>query len=202
MVDEGWLFRVKLSLSVSLCFLLRWLVSPLLLPKCLAPKWVWDTGSRGWVESFPAYTCVHIHKLLAPRTTQNGLWVRKVWPENRLWPTWGFCPQSPAILVPGLPQASSVGTQTYSVPGPLLFPAFLDQKFFLLCNRNHYSEDTKDRKKGIWAQVDSHQVTLREFRFPILPSKAAGTLNPSSSCHPGSGMSLFPPWHFRRSDVV
>lgn len=54
-------------------------------------------------------------------------------------------------------------------------PLFLDLKFFLLCSRNYYSEDTKE--KGTWAQIDSSHMTAMSQRSI---GRAAGTFIPYS----------------------
>ena len=121
-------------------------------------------------------------KLLAPSIAQNRLWVRKLWPESRLWSIWGFGPQSPAILVPGLPQAASVGTQVYSVPGPLLphalvpplpCPAFLDQRLFLLCQEESRLRGYKRQEKRDLGPGRLPLVTLLQERA-LLPGPESG----------------------------
>lgn len=83
----------------------------------------------GRLYGYSIYPYTRILIPLAPRTTQDGPWVRKEYQKRISGPTLGLYPQQSAITAPGFPQSSRARTQTCSV-WDSCFPCTLTRIFF------------------------------------------------------------------------
>lgn len=160
MVEEKGLFEIELSLSVSLS------PSPVILfhtptTKMFCTKMGMEHGEPGFYEwkAFQHICWKGILIFIYPLPPRpSKMEVRKGCQEPRLIHL-RFLLSAASHPGARVTQGCSSRNTSLRCSGTIVFPTFLDQKFFLLCNRSHYLGDTKDRKKGIWAQVDSCPVT-------------------------------------------